>query len=296
MSKRLIVIIGPTAVGKTAVSVWLAKTLGCEILSCDSRQFYKELSIGTAKPTPEEMQGVPHHFIDSLSITDEYSAGKFEQDALVVLNRLFEASNTALMVGGSGLYVDAVCRGVDDLPEANPKLRDQLNNTPLMELQQRLQAIDPNYAEVVDKQNAHRIIRAIEVFEVTGTPYSALRQQQPKARPFDVVKIGLELPREQLYERINQRAELMMKSGLLEEAKALHPNKDLQALQTVGYRELFRHLDGELTLEQAVEEIKKNTRRYAKRQLTYWRRDEDIKWLGPDDHDEIVGLVCSTLD
>lgn len=281
MSKELIVIIGPTAVGKTAVSVSMAKDLGCEVISADSRQFYREMNLGTAKPTPAEMEGVPHHFINSLSIHDEYSAGMFETDALALLDSLFQTKDHAIMVGGSGLYIDAVCYGVDDLPEANPILREELNNTPLPDLQQRLKRIDPEYYQTVDLNNPHRLIRAIEVYEATGVPFSAQRRKKKANRPFRIKKIGLEMDREQLYSRIDTRVDRMMEAGLLEEAKTLCPHRQLQALQTVGYRELFRHFDGELTLEQAVDEVKKNTRRYAKRQLTWWRKDQTVIWRNP---------------
>lgn len=278
MSKELIVIIGPTAVGKTAFAVNMAKELGCPIISADSRQFYKELSIGTAKPTEAEMDGVPHHFVGTISIDQEYSAGKFEVDVIALLDELFKEYDQVILTGGSGLYIDAVCNGVDDLPPADPELRESLNALTVAELQERLKQVDPAHFEVVDEVNPHRLIRAIEVTETTGIPYSAQRGRKRVERPFKITKVGLDMDRETLYDRINRRVDIMMSEGLLDEVRSLLPHKNKQALQTVGYRELIAHLEGSLSLEEAVEEIKKNSRRYAKRQLTWWRKDEEIDW------------------
>lgn len=290
--KYLITIVGPTAIGKTSTSIALASLFDSEILSADSRQFFKEMTIGTAAPTKNEMLKVPHHFIHHLSIENEYSVGNFEIDALQLLEKKFKQKNILFLVGGSGLYIDAVHKGLDYFPEVNPEIREGLQRlfleSGIETLQNKLQQIDPEYYDIVDKNNAHRLIRALEVSIGSGKPYSTFLGKQNNKRDFKVVKIGLQTKRELLYERINKRVDLMMEKGLLNEAKSLFDKKNLNALQTVGYRELFSYLDGEITLEFAVSEIKKNSRRYAKRQLTWMRKDESIKWF---EHDEKIETI-----
>ena len=289
--KSLIVIIGPTAIGKTSLSIALAKELNGPVISADSRQFFKEMSIGTAKPSKEEMQGVPHYFIDSHSIVEDYNVGKFENEAIGLLEKLFQKHNVVLMVGGSGLYIDAVCKGFDKLPEADAELREKINSIfeskGMAGLQELLKDLDPEYYTKVDLQNRHRVSRAIEVCLCTGKPYSSLREGKNKERNFNSIKVGLNTSREVLYSQINQRVDEMMKQGLLEEVKALQAHKGLNALQTVGYRELFDYLDKKNDLFSAVELIKQNTRNFAKRQLTWFRKDPGIKWFEPDALEEI---------
>lgn len=286
-TKTLVCVVGPTAIGKTTVGIQLAQHLQTVILSADSRQFYQEMNIGTAKPTFEELAAIPHHFINSHRLTDVYSAGDFERDALQLLEELFVHRDIVLLVGGSGLFVDAVCQGLDDLPQPSPGVRDQLNHLHehegLVHLQQRLEKVDPVYYGEVDIQNPQRVIRALEVYESTGLPFSYFRKQQRKKRPFQVRKLGLNTDRVCLYERINTRVDAMMEAGLLDEVKSLLPYRDLPPLQTVGYAELFDYLDGNYTLSEAVSRIKQNTRRYAKRQLTWFRKDPHTVWFEPSD-------------
>lgn len=291
MKKHLIVIAGPTGIGKTNLAVNLAKYYQTEIISCDSRQFYKEMCIGTAVPTKSELEEVKHHFIQNLSIKDEYTVGEFEKDALTSIEALHQKNNVAIMVGGSGLYIDAVCKGLDDFPKIQAEVRTSLNERLIHEgiesLEQELVSLDPDYHKIVDKSNPHRIIRALEVCLSSGKPYSSFRNKQKKTRAFNTVKITLNRDREMLYQRINRRVNQMMEEGLLEEARALYKFKDLNALQTVGYKELFAYLEGERSLENAVDEIKKNTRRYAKRQMTWFRRDPETVFFNPDDETDI---------
>ena len=269
--KNLIVISGPTAIGKTSLSIYLAQQLQTEIISFDSRQFYKEMNIGTAVPSPEELAQIPHHFIQNLSIHENYSVGDFEKDALAKIDELFTKYDHLIFVGGSGLFEKAVTEGLDQFPEVDQSIRQQLNeefdSNGLEPLQRELAEVDPQYYAEVDIHNPVRIKRALEIYRGTGKPFSSFRQNNYTTRNFNVIKIVLELPREIIYERINQRVDLMMQNGLLEEVKTLYPYKELNSLQTVGYRELFDYLDGKIDLSFAVEEIKKNTRRYAKRQL-----------------------------
>lgn len=298
--KSLIIITGPTAIGKTGLAVFIAKQLQTEIISFDSRQFYKEMKIGTAVPTNEELAEVPHHFIQNLSIHDEYSVGDFERDALQKIEELFQKHDTIIMVGGSGLYEKAVTEGLDVFPEVDASIREELisefNEFGIERLQEELKVSDPEYFEKADIQNAHRIIRALEICRGTGKTFSSFRQNNLQPRNFNVIKIGLELPRHEIYERINQRVDLMMNSGLLDEVKSLYKFKNLNSLQTVGYRELFDYLDEKISLEFAIEEIKKNTRRYAKRQLTWYRKDENIKWFSPFEKEEILEYILNELD
>ena len=293
--RSLIIITGPTAIGKTGLAVFIAKQLHTEIISFDSRQFYKEMKIGTAVPTDEELAEVPHHFIQNLNIHDEYSVGDFERDALQKIDELFQKKNTIVMVGGSGLYEKAVTEGLDVFPEVDASIREELiselNEFGIEKLQEELKISDPEYYEKVDIQNSHRIIRALEICRGTGKTFSSFRKNDLKSRYFNVIKIGLELPRHEIYERINRRVDVMMNSGLLDEVKSLYKFKELNSLQTVGYRELFDYLDEKISLDFAVEEIKKNTRRYAKRQLTWYRKDENIKWFSPFEKEEILQYI-----
>ncbi len=281
--KYLLVVIGPTAIGKTALSIKLAQHFRCEIVSCDSRQFFKEMRIGTAVPDACELAAAPHHFIHSKSIFEPYNVGDFENDAIAKLDELFETSDFAILVGGSGLYVNAVLQGFDDFPEVPETIRldllDKYKRDGISFLQNELRQRDPDYYKIVDVDNPQRIMRALEVCLATGQPYSAFRKQKKNPRNFTPVIIGLEAERQVLYDRINHRVDLMMEAGLFKEAKTLYPHRNLNSLQTVGYRELFAHLDGEITLDFAVEEIKKNTRRFAKRQLTWFKRTEETKWF-----------------
>ncbi len=285
--KYLITIVGPTAIGKTATSIALARFFNSEIISADARQFYKEMSIGTAVPSPSELDKVPHHFIHHISIEKDYSVGDYEMDAIQLIENKFKQKDKLFLVGGSGLYIDAVLKGLDDFPIIAPKIREELQKvfleSGISTLQKKLQQLDPGYYKVVDKNNAHRLIRALEVCIGSGKPYSSFLKKKSKKRNFNVLKIGLKADRELLYGRINNRVDLMMEAGLLNEAKELYDRRHLNALQTVGYKELFSFLNKEISLEKAIEEIKKNSRRYAKRQLTWLRKDTEIKWFEFDE-------------
>ncbi len=290
MQKTLLVIIGPTAVGKTALSIELAKRLGTEIVSGDSRQFYQEMSIGTAKPTEEELAMVPHHFINNRSIKEYYSAGDFEKEALEKIEELFLSHDFVVAIGGSGLYMKALCEGLDEVPPVDMVLRNELisayQNQGLGYLQERMLSLNPEKLKKMDSNNPQRLMRAIEL-EMQG----GLVVKKAKARPFKVVKIGLNMQRELLYERINQRVDVMMNMGLLNEVNALLPYREVNAMQTVGYSELVEHIDGLMTLEQAVDKIKQHTRNYAKRQMTWFRADEGIHWFEPNKTDDIELFV-----
>jgi tRNA dimethylallyltransferase len=283
MPKFLITIIGPTAIGKTAMAIEIAKHFGCEIISADSRQFFKEMAIGTAVPSTEELAAAPHHFIQNIHIVEDYSVGDFERDALAKLDDLFTTNNYAVMVGGSGLYIDAVLKGFDDFPDIDPAIRRQLicdfEANGIECLQNELARLDPIHYQNVAKENPQRLMRALEVCIGSGHPYSSFLNIKKNSRSFTPIIIGLEADRELMYSRINQRVDIMVQQGLVEEAKALYPHKQLNALQTVGYRELFSHFDGDITLDFALEEIKKNTRRFAKRQMTWFKRTEGAKWF-----------------
>lgn len=283
MNNYLISIVGPTAIGKTALSIQLAKHFKCEIISCDSRQFFKEMTIGTAVPESEELAAAPHHFIQNKSIYESYSVGHFEREALEKLNQLFTKNNVVIMVGGSGLYVDAVLKGLDYFPEIAPEIREQLNNQLEKEglevLQKQLKQLDPETYETIAIENPHRVIRALEVCIGSGNTYSSYKNKAKEPRNFTAIKIGLTADRPVLYERINIRVDIMMDKGLLNEAKSLYPLKHLNALQTVGYRELFSFFDEKITIDFAIEEIKKNSRRFAKRQLTWFKKDENTLWF-----------------
>ncbi|TSE09525.1 tRNA (adenosine(37)-N6)-dimethylallyltransferase MiaA [Aquimarina algiphila] len=296
MNKNLIVIVGPTAIGKTSLSIQLAQHFDCEIVSADSRQFYKEMSIGTAAPTLDELKQAKHHFIQHRSIQDNYSVGDYEKDALNTLERLFKKNNYVILIGGSGLYIDAITKGLDHFPEVDEQIRkdlqDKYNTKGIEYLQQQLKALDPIYHEKVDLQNTHRVMRALEVCIESGMPYSSFLNKPKKKRPFSITKIGVTAEREVIYDRINQRVDLMVNDGLIKEAKDLHPYKSLNALNTVGYKEIFKHLDGEWDLDFALSEIKKNTRRFAKRQLTWFKKDLEIKWFTyKEDYKSIISYI-----
>jgi tRNA dimethylallyltransferase len=279
----LISIVGPTAIGKTALSIKLAKAFKTEILSADSRQFYKEIPIGTAAPSKEELTAAPHHFIHHRSIEEDYSVGDYERDAIAKLDELFQKHETIILVGGSGLYIKSLIEGLDSFPEIDPEIRDQLNdrlvNEGIESLQSELKDLDPEYYDKIDHNNPHRLIRALEICIGSGESFSSFLNKPKPLRKFKTISIGLTAPREEIYERINLRVDSMMDEGLLEEAQGLYHKRRLNALNTVGYKELFSFFEGRIDLETAVEEIKKNTRRYAKRQLTWFRKDEETKWF-----------------
>lgn len=281
--KYLITVIGPTAIGKTALAIEIAKHFKCDIISADSRQFFKEMNIGTAVPSKQEQEAAKHHFIQNISIFDEYTVGDFERDAITKLDELYITNDLAVMVGGSGLYIDAVLKGFDDFPDIDPSVRAELvanyEQHGLQYLQQKLEKLDPVHYEKVAKENPQRLMRALEVSIGSGKPYSSFLNQKKNTRKFTPIVIGLEADRELMYNRINQRVDIMAANGLVEEAKALYPHKKLNALQTVGYRELFTYFDGDGTLDFALEEIKKNTRRFAKRQMTWFKRNEAATWF-----------------
>lgn len=281
--KYLISIVGPTGIGKTSLSIALAQHFNTEIISADSRQFYKEMQIGTAAPTPEELKAAPHHFIHHKSVMQAYNVGDFEKDALTLLNQLFVNHNVVIMVGGSGLYVDAVTKGLDDFPQIDPTVRetlnDELTNKGLEHLQNQLKTLDPIAFNQIAMDNPHRVIRALEICIGSGQPYSSFLNKPKPKRPFKTISIGLDADRPIIYERINTRVDQMMALGLLDEVKTLQHLQHQNALNTVGYSELFKVLNGEWTLDFAVSEIKKNSRRYAKRQLTWFKKNEDILWF-----------------
>lgn len=298
--KILFSIVGPTGIGKTSLSIILAQRLNTEIISCDSRQFYREMKIGTASPSLEELSLVSHHFINNLSIDQEYSVGDFEKDALKKISELFDKYNQLIMVGGSGLYEKAVNEGLDYFPDIDPNIRKELikefQEKGLDYLQDELKKNDPEYYAEVDCSNPTRMIRALEIFRGTGRPYSSFRNNLLRKRNFSTVKIGLTAPREIMYDKINKRVDLMIENGLLEEVISLKNYRHKNALQTVGYKELFEYLDGNISLEFAIEEIKKNSRRYAKRQLTWYRKDESVHWFNYLNTDEIIDFAMKIID
>lgn len=302
MSKHyLISIVGPTAIGKTSLSIQLARAFKTEILSADSRQFFREMQIGTAAPTPEELSAAPHHFIQHRSIHENYSVGDFEREALEKIETLFEKHNILVLVGGSGLYVKSILEGLDDFPDIDPSIRASLNEqvkqSGLKPLQEQLQDLDPDSFNKIDIENPHRVIRALEICLGTGQPYSSFLNRNKASREFNVIKIGLQAPREEIYDRINQRVDIMIREGLVEEARKLFPYKDLNALNTVGYKELFEHFEGKSTLEEAVAAIKMNTRRFAKRQLTWFRKEEDIHWFEYTTHpSQIISFIENQIN
>ena len=297
--KWLLVIAGPTASGKTALAVKLARKLNTVVLSADSRQFFSEMRIGTARPSENELEGIPHYFLGSHSVNEEYNIGKFESEALQLLEKIFEEKDIVILVGGSGLYIKMLCEGLDKMPDGDPEIREELkhelNEKGLESLTKELEQSDPVYYNQVDLSNPQRVIRALEVYRSTGIPFSAFRKGEKKERQFKTIKIGLMWDRETLYERINRRVDQMVEEGLFEEAESLYPLKNLNALQTVGYQEIFDYLDGKSGKEEAIELIKRNTRRFAKRQMTWFRRDREIEWFGIDREREILEFITSKL-
>ncbi len=297
--KYLLMLVGPTAVGKTSMAINLAKKFNTEIVSCDSRQFYKEMELGTAKPDSQELMQVPHHLIDNLSIHEDYDVRRFEGDALKILDSLFQNHDIVVMTGGSGLFVDAIVKGFDEIPEIGNEVRDSLirdyEEKGLPFLQDELKKVDPEYFDLVDRMNPQRLMRGIEVFRGTGKKFSSYRNRKPVNRPFKTIELGLELDREVLYERINRRMDLMIEAGLFEEAEKLFSFRHLNALQTVGYSEIFGFMEGEYDREEAIRLLKRNSRRYAKRQLTWFRKNEKIVWFNPNQESEIIEYVESQL-
>ncbi len=302
----LITIIGPTAIGKTALSIYLAQHFGCDIISCDSRQFFREMKIGTAVPSDEELAAATHHFIQNKSIFESYSVGDFELEALAKLDELFQKNNVQIMVGGSGLYVDAVLKGFDDFPDIDDSIRNEINAKydaiGITYLQEQLQKLDSEYYQKLQTenpqtlQNPQRMKRFVEVCIGSGKPYSSFIGKRKNERNFTPIIIGLEADREIMYNRINQRVDIMLNEGLLVEAQILYPNKHLNALQTVGYRELFDYFDGKTTLDFAIEQIKMNTRRFAKRQITWFKRTENVSWFDYlVDRKEIIKVIELTI-
>ena len=281
---ELVIVLGPTGVGKTDYAIDLALEYGSPVISCDSRQIFKEMKIGTAPPSDEQLERVKHYFIFSHSVTDYYTAGRYEIEALALLDELFKSHDKLVMAGGSGLYIDALCNGLDDFPPADQQLRNELSSiaeTPegLASLAERLKVLDPASYEAIDLSNRQRVVRAVEVTIQTGRKFSDWRQNQKKERPFNIKKIGLNRDRGELYDRINRRVDIMMEQGLYNEVESLIPYRDMPALRTVGYKEIFDYIDGSITLDKAVELIKRNSRHYAKKQLTYWGRDKEIEWM-----------------
>lgn len=296
----LIVLIGPTGVGKTELSLRLAEYFHTCIVSCDSRQLYADLKIGTAAPTEPQLAHVPHHFIGTLQLTDYYSAAQYESEAIDLLNRLFETHSTVILTGGSMMYVDAICKGIDDIPTVDAETRQLMlqkyEQEGLEHLCAELKLLDPEYYKIVDLKNPKRVIHALEICYMTGKTYTSFRTQQKKERPFRIIKIGLKREREELYERINLRVDQMMEEGLEEEARNVYPYRHLNALNTVGYKELFKYFDGEWTLPFAVEKIKQNSRIYSRKQMTWFKRDEEIHWFHPDEEAEILQTILREKD
>ncbi|MCR4603157.1 MAG: tRNA (adenosine(37)-N6)-dimethylallyltransferase MiaA [Prevotella sp.] len=293
--KTLIVITGPTAVGKTALCMDMAEDFGIPIINADSRQIYRELKIGTAAPTEEQLRRVRHYFVGTLSLADYYSASCYEQQVTKLLHGLFKTSDYALLAGGSMMYIDAVCNGIDDIPTVDDDIRalmkQRLENEGLEALCEELRQLDPEHYAIVDRKNPRRVVHALEICHMTGRTYTSFRTNVRKQRPFNIRKVALTLPREQLYHRINVRVDQMMAHGLLEEVRSLLPLRHLNALNTVGYKELFTYLDGTWTLEEAVERIKGNTRRYARKQLTWFKKDSEVKWFSPNDEADIIKYI-----
>ena len=293
--KRLIVITGPTAVGKTNLCMDIAGQLGIPIINADSRQLFRQLPIGTAQPTKEQRARVRHYFVGTLDIGDYYSASMYEQDVMSLLQQLFAGSDYALLSGGSMMYIDAVCNGIDDIPTVDEETRSlmkrRLAEEGLEALVEELKRLDPEHYEVVDRQNPRRVVHALEICHMTGKTYTSFRTSQKKQRPFEIIKIGLNREREELYQRINRRVDQMMEEGLLEEARMMLPYREANALNTVGYKELFNYFDGVWNLSEAVERIKGNTRRYARKQLTWFKRDTQMRWFHPDDQELMMNYI-----
>ncbi len=300
MRNILIVVLGPTGVGKTDISIELASHFDTEIISADSRQFYREMSIGTAVPSDIQLNKINHHFIKCLSVKDYYSASLFERDVLKILPELFRRKNIVLMIGGSGMYIDAVCNGIDDIPDVDPTIREKLTKQYKEEgiesLRVALKLLDPEYYAKVDLRNHKRIIRALEICESAGRPYSLFLTKNKSERNFGIIKIGLERERDDLYERINHRVDIMVEHGLEEETRQLFDLRGLNALNSVGYREFFDFFEGKISREKAIELIKRNSRRYAKRQITWWSKDKDIRWFKPEEEKELIGYIADSIN
>lgn len=309
MTPLLIVVLGPTAVGKTELTLSIAEKLSCPILNCDSRQIYKDMRIGTAAPTEEQKRRVKHYFVGDLALDDYYSAAKYESDVLNLTSELFETHNTLILSGGSMMYIDAVCNGIDDIPtiddEVRNNLAERLKNEGIEKLLAELKIIDPKHYDFVDKKNGKRIVHALEVFYTTGKAYSSFltrktlrnsnNTEKTATRPFNILKIGLERPREELFQRINDRVDQMVNDGLLHEAMTLYPHRDKNALNTVGYKEMFNVIEGKWELQMAIERIKKNTRVYAKKQMTWFKHDTTINWFHPNEHNKILEFITGKL-
>lgn len=291
----LVILLGPTGVGKTELSLRVAEHFGSPIISSDSRQLYKDLPVGTAAPTAEQMARVRHYMVGTLNLTDYYSASNFEEDVISLLNTLHQTTPTVVMTGGSMMYIDAVCKGIDDIPTVTPEIREaiyaQFEREGLENILQELQEADPVHYEEVDRMNYKRVIHAVEICRMTGKPYSSFRTNSRKERPFRIIKIGLTRNREELCDRINRRVDQMMADGLQEEARKVYPFRHLNSLNTVGYKELFKYFDGEWSLDLAVEKIKRNSRVYARKQMTWFKRDEEIEWFHPEQETEIINFI-----
>ena len=300
MHKTLLVLLGPTGSGKTDVSIVLARHFNTEIISSDSRQFFHEIPVGTSAPAPEQLNSVRHHFIGNLSLTDYYSASRFESEVLSLLDKLFLDNDIVIMSGGSGMYIDAVCNGIDDIPDVDPAIRDKYikmhRDEGVESLRNALKILDPEHYSKVDLKNYKRIIRALEICETTGKPYSSFMTSVKRERKFRIIKIGLERPREELFSRINRRVDQMLENGLEEEARKYYSLRQLNSLNTVGYKEFFEYFDGKISREKAIELIKRDTRRYAKRQLTWWAKDKTIKWFNPENPDQIISYITDCIN
>lgn len=291
----LVVLLGPTGVGKTELALRMAEHLQSPIINADSRQIFTEIPVGTAAPTKEQQERVRHHFVGTLHLTDYYSAAKYEEDVLQLLSSLFNRQRVALLSGGSMMYIDAVCHGIDDIPTVDETTRllmkRKLETEGLDTLAEELKALDPEHYRTVDLRNPRRVIHALEICHMTGKTYTSFRKKTRKTRPFNIIKIGLNRPREEMYERINNRVLNMMKQGMVEEARAVYPHRGLNSLNTVGYKELFAHFDGDISLEDAILKIQSNTRRYMRKQLTWFKRDNEIKWFTPANVEEIINYI-----
>lgn len=295
MTKNLIVLIGPTGVGKTELSLRIAEKYGAEIISSDSRQIYKNIPIGTAAATEEQMARVPHHFVGFLELTEYFSAYRFEDEVMAFLENYFAAHDNALMTGGSMMYIDAVCKGIDEMPSVDPEVREEViaeyKEKGLDHMLARLKELDPEYYDIVDRNNPKRVIHGVEICLTTGNTFTSYRSNTIKKRPFNIIKIGLIREREELYSRINQRVDEMIEAGLIDEVKSVSEYKNLNALNTVGYKEIFKYLDGEWTLDFAIEKIKQNSRIYSRKQMTWFRKDDTIKWFNPEDEASIMEYI-----
>ena len=299
MKKRLIVLIGPTGVGKTELSLSMAEYFNTPIISADSRQIYSDLKIGTAAPTEEQLSRVKHYFVGTLKLDDYYSAAQYETDVMEKLEELFQTHSTVVLTGGSMMYIDAVCKGIDDIPTVDKETREIMINRYEQEgldtLCAELKLLDPEYYNIVDLKNHKRVIHALEICYMTGKTYTSFRKASKKERPFEIIKIGLTRDREELYQRINQRVDMMVADGLIDEAKSVYPFKGLNSVNTVGYKELFNYFDGNYTLEEAIDKIKQNSRIYSRKQMTWFKRDEEITWFNPEQKDEIMKFISDKL-